>query len=107
MTARFRLALWALTLTLALGAIAVQAKKAPLVPRATCLAQCGDMITGQCTKTLHNGKTKIKPACKAKIIRKCRHNKLVCTTTTTTPGGGGTTTTTLPGGPTCAQRGAS
>ena len=99
MTARFRLALWALTLTLALGAIAVQAKKAPLVPRATCLAQCGDMITGQCTKTLHNGKTKIKPACKAKLIRQCRHNKIVCATTgTTQPGGSSTTTTTLPPG---------
>ena len=58
MTARFRLALWALTLTLALGANAVQAKT-PLVSRATCLATCGDMITGQCTKTLKNGTTNI------------------------------------------------
>src|SRR5215472_15840982 len=103
MTARFRLALWALTLTLTLAANAVKAKT-PLVSHATCLAECGDMITGQCTKTLKNGKTKIKPACKAKIIRKCRHNKLVCTTTSTsTPGS--TTTTTL-GGPSCAPRGA-
>jgi hypothetical protein len=97
MTARFRLALWALTLTLALAANAVQAKT-PLVARATCLAQCGGMITSQCTKTLKNGKTKIKPACKAKIIRQCRHNKLVCPTVSSS-----TTTTTLPPGG-CPQR---
>jgi hypothetical protein len=72
--------------------------KAALVPRAQCLAQCAATISAQCTKTLKNGKTKIKPPCKAHLVRKCRHNAPVCTATTTTttlPGPGGTKQLTL------------
>jgi hypothetical protein len=81
---------WVAFVALAVAAPAVQAK---LLPRATCVSLCGATISGTCTKTLKSGKTKIKPACKARIIRQCRHNKPVCapptTTTTTLPGGGG------------------
>ena len=77
---------------LLLAATAVPAK---LLPKSQCLNQCQDSITAQCTKTrtLKNGsiKTRIKPACKARLIRLCRKQKAgVCTTTTTT-----TTTTTI------------
>src|SRR5215475_4150281 len=74
------------------------AAPAKLVPKSQCLSQCRDSITAQCTKTrtLKNGriKTRIKPACKARLIRLCRKQKAgVCTTTTTTSLGGTTTTT--------------
>ena len=93
----------ALTAGLLLAPITAQAK-AKLVPRATCLSQCGPTIAAQCSKTLtlKNGttKTKVKPACKAKLIRKCRHNQPVCsTTTTTTPTG-----PPPPAGTTCPAR---
>src|SRR4029077_18378267 len=71
---------------------------AALVPRATCRADCAADIVATCTKTLHSGTTRIRPACKAKLIRRCRHHKLVCTpptTTTTTRSGGGGQTLTL------------
>src|SRR5262245_10179547 len=73
---------------------------AKLLPKSQCLSQCRDSITAQCTKTrtLKNGriKTRIKPACKARLIRLCRKQKAdVCTTTTTTTTSlAGTTTTT-------------
>jgi hypothetical protein len=79
---------WAAFVALAVAAPAVQAK---LLSRATCVSQCAATISATCTKTLKSGKTKIKPPCKARLIRQCRHNKPVCTTSTTT--------TTLPGTP--------
>src|SRR5215471_7368655 len=62
-----------------------------LVPRATCLSQCATMIQTDCV----NKHAHVKPACKARIIRRCRHGKLVCplpTTTTTI-----VSSTTIPG----------
>src|SRR5262245_33230404 len=87
---------------LLLAATAVPAK---LLPKSQCLNQCRDSITAQCTKTrtLKNGriKTRIKPACKARLIRLCRKQKAgVCTTTTTTTTTLGGTTTTTGGGAT-------
>jgi len=85
-----------LMLIVALGvALPAQAK---LLPRAQCLSACGGAITATCTKTLKNGKTRIKPPCKARIIRQCRHNKPVCvlTSTTTTVPPGRTLTLTVP-----------
>src|SRR5215831_6298598 len=63
-----------------------------LVPRATCISQCAPTIQTTCLNKHHH----VKPACKRRLIRQCRHGKPVCleTTTTTVPGGQTTTTTT-------------
>src|SRR5262245_8392001 len=60
-----------------------------LLPRAACLSQCAATIQADCL----NRRGHVKPACKRKLIRQCRHHKPVCTTTTTTTTSTTTTST--------------
>ena len=65
---------------------------AALLSRQACLGQCAPSIAAKCL----NRRGKVKPACRARLVRQCRHHKDVCTTTTTTTTSTTSTTSSRP-----------